>query len=64
MKRNKELVDYTFEELVQGFTRDIHSGLLLGGGKGMESAVFMVLDTTLRWSKEQEKKIKEDKKKK
>jgi hypothetical protein len=49
----KELKDLTWDELVALNMQKIHLGLLRDGGKGMEEAVAVAMDTTLRWRLEQ-----------
>ena len=48
----KELKDLDFAELVDEATREIHSGLLEGGGKEMRNRVWLYLNTAINWSKE------------
>lgn len=52
----KDRNDYTWEELLEHNLRNVHNGLLEGGGKGMHGAMYMAMIHTLEWSKEQEKK--------
>lgn len=53
---SKPLVEYTFEELVQGACRDIHNGLLESGGKGLKGAVWAAMATVVNWRQELDKK--------
>ena len=48
----KELVDYTYQELTDKFTQEIHSALLLKGGEGMRSQVAQTIDISIRWYKD------------
>ncbi len=48
----KEIEDMTFNELVDEATRNIHSGLLENGGKGMKDCVYMWLANTAIWATE------------
>lgn len=47
--------ELSFEELVDFATRNIHSALLVGGGKEMKSAVYMSMDRAITWYIEQQK---------
>ena len=58
----KPLADYTFNEMCDDLTQEIHLGLIEGGGKGMKAAVHASLSTILRWREAQDKKEKEAKK--
>lgn len=48
----KEVKDWTFQELLDYNTMKIHLGLLEEGSKGMKNAVFMAQQLTLQWNKE------------
>jgi len=54
----KALEDYTFNELCNDITQEIHLGLIEGGGKGMKAAVHSGLCTILRWNEKQAAKQK------
>ena len=49
----KHYTDMTFEELVDLHTRQIHSGLLEGGSKGMHCAVLQAMSQALQWGRTQ-----------
>jgi hypothetical protein len=51
----KELADYTYQELIDKFTQEIHSALLLKGGEGMRSQVAQTIDVSIRWFQETHK---------
>ncbi len=48
----KDLNDYTFDELVDKFTQEIHGALLKGGGEEMRKQVYMTLGLSIRWYQE------------
>jgi hypothetical protein len=47
----KEIKDYTFEELVDKLTQEIHLGLLKNGGDGFRSAIWRAMELVLWWGK-------------
>lgn len=51
----KDLLEYTFDELVDLTTREAHTGLLEGGGKGFRSSLSYYLEFTVRWARDKEK---------
>jgi hypothetical protein len=55
MKNEK---DWTYNELVEEATREIHSALLEGGGRNMRSTVHMWLNQAILWDKRMEGKEK------
>lgn len=46
----KDLLEYTFDELVDLTTREAHNGLLEGGGQGLKSSIAYHLQLMARWS--------------
>lgn len=48
----KKLVDMTFEELVDHVSRDLHSGLLEGGGKELKARVHLWIGQAIYWQHE------------
>ena len=53
---NKELTEYTFEELVDGATKDILDGLITGGSKEMRNKIWDALSTAAKWRYEKDRK--------
>ncbi|MGW8181965.1 MAG: hypothetical protein ACWGQW_24825 [bacterium] len=53
---NKQLEDLTYTELVDHVTREVHSALLSGGGKGMHEALSLWLSQAVYWHTLQEAK--------
>lgn len=47
----QQLEDMMFADLVDEATREIHDGLLTGGGKGLRSAVWTSMNTAIAWRK-------------
>ena len=60
----KKLEDYTFEELRDEMAGRVMDGLLVSGGKGLKSELYLAMDMTLRWNGAVEEKLKLAKKKK
>lgn len=51
-KMDKKIKDWSFEELADEVTRQMHSALLEGGGKAMKSRFYIVFNIIEQWRKE------------
>lgn len=54
----KDLKDMSFDELASANAREIHSGLLEDGGKGLKASTVHAMMLTLQWGKLQPEKPK------
>jgi hypothetical protein len=57
---DKDLVEWSFPELRKHCLTQLVDGLILGGFKGMDAALWEVLTTTMSWRDLQVARIKEE----
>lgn len=62
MAKDKQLTDYTFEELVDNASRDVFDGLITGGGKDFKSRLWAHMNTAVRWRFEKDQQATKEKK--
>lgn len=58
---DKDLKDYTFDELVKEALRHLHDALLQGGIPKMHGRLYLFMDLAIQWREEREKQTEKKK---